>query len=209
MAEPNPERVIRVVKEAADSIVGGIGDVIMAMRDMGRAMSEIAKAVPGRDLTRVLADIATTVAGGLQVTMRSGDRSSDMFVPFESSITGTGTFDVWTPGTGRRYVLRGFAISAVNNVALLPGAAATGRFRFVDSNTTNCVAPVAVYGSTGSASAAIDFALTGTNGPVVVDLREGIRGSVVDAKLQLDCSNDIGAGVIRFNGLVWGTEATS
>ncbi len=158
----------------------------------------------GTRIADALDRLVGALTGSVNVSALDIGSARTHFIPFESSITGTGVFDVWVP-VGRRYVLRGYAISAVVNVALLPGATASGRFRFVDSGTTNCVAPVAVYGSTGSASSAIDVSMTGSQ-PLVVNLHEGIRGSVIGSKLQLDCSNDIGAGVIRFCGLVWGIE---
>ena len=43
------------------------------------------------DLIRALSDLTLAVRGGLQMTTRSGDRSSDFFRPFASLTTITGT----------------------------------------------------------------------------------------------------------------------
>lgn len=156
------------------------------------------------ELIRALSDLTLVIRGGLLTTTRDAN-DSNTYIPFKDEITGTGTFDVWTP-VGTRYVLRGYAITAVVKDALAPGATAPGHLYFVDSGTTNAVAPVASYGATGSTTAAQDYVLTGANGPVVMYLGAGIPGSAVGSKLQLDCSNNINAGTIRFSGVVWGTE---
>lgn len=148
--------------------------------------------------------LAGVLAGQVQVTMLEGGTGRNVYQSFQSSITGTNTATVWTPQTGRRYVLRGFAITAVVRTVL--ASASAHALYFQDSGTgTPTVAPIGAYGATD----AIGTILTGSSGPFVCQLHEGVRGSAVDTVLRVAAGNDIGSGVIRFTGVVWGVEEST
>lgn len=156
------------------------------------------------ELIRALSDLTLAVRGGLQVTRRDADSSSIYQGFVGSAITGTTAATIWTPNTGRRFVLRGFAITAV--VRDILAAAKPGLLYFHDSSSsTQVIAPVAAF----DATAAVGTILTGSSGPFVLDLGSGVRGSAVDTTLKLAASLDIVGGVIRYAGVVWGVEETA
>lgn len=166
------------------------------------------------DLIRALSDLTLAVRGGLQMTTRSGDRSSDQFVAFQGAIGnggggGSTTAVVWTPSAGTRYVLKGFAITAIVRTTL--AATSNHALYFYDSSGTSIVvAPIASYVATqvAAAAAATDLSpiLTGANGPLQVDLCEGVKGSAINTTLNITTGNDIGTGIIRYTGVLWGSE---
>ena len=156
------------------------------------------------DLIRALSDLTLAVRGGLQMTTRSAS-ASDIYQPFiGDSITGTTAVTIWTPSTGRRFVLRGFAITAIVKTTLV--AANPGTLYFHDSSSTTAViCPVGSFATL----AAQDTVLTGSNGPFTIDLGTGVRGTAVDTTLKLAPSLSIGAGEIRYCGVVWGVEESA
>ena len=156
------------------------------------------------DLIRALSDLTLAVRGGLQMTIRSGT-ASDIYQPFiGAAITGTTAVTIWTPSTGKRFVLRGFAITAIVRDVL--AAAKPGTLYFHDSSSsTTVICPVGSFGATDAAGTI----LTGTAGPFTIDLGSGVRGTAVDTTLKLAASLDIGSGVIRYSGVVWGTEESA
>jgi hypothetical protein len=153
------------------------------------------------ELIRALSDLTLAVRGGLQMTQRSAT-ASDIYQPFiNNSITGTTAATIWTPSAGRRFVLRGFAITAIVQTVL--AAANPGTLYFHDSSSgTQVVAPVASF----DATAAAGTILTGSAGPFVLNLGSGVRGTAVGNSLKLAASLDIVGGVIRYAGVVWGVE---
>lgn len=148
-----------------------------------------------------LARLVTALQGGLQVTERSGV-ASDIYVPFQNSVTGTTAFTCWTPSAGRRYVLRGFhMVAIVREVLVTPGTIGAHALFFQDGTGATPVCPIGVYPN----DAPQDTVIRSGDAPPV-DLGTGIRGSVIDSPLKIATGNDIGAGSIRFTGVVWGTE---
>jgi len=156
------------------------------------------------DLIRALSDLTLAVRGGLQMTTRSAS-ASDIYQPFiGAAITGTTAATIWTPSTGRRFVLRGFAITAIVRDVL--AAAKPGTLYFHDSSSASTViCPVGSFGATDAAGTI----LTGTAGPFTIDLGSGVRGTAIDTTLKLAASLDIVGGVIRYCGVVWGTEESA
>lgn len=153
------------------------------------------------DLIRALSDLTLAVRGGLQMTTRSAT-ASDIYQPFiGAAITGTTAATIWTPSTGRRFVLRGFAITAIVRDVL--AAAKPGTLYFHDSSSSSVViCPVGSF----DATAAAGTILTGSAGPFVLNLGSGVRGTAVGNSLKLAASLDIVGGVIRYAGVVWGVE---
>lgn len=146
--------------------------------------------------------LANTLAGQVQVTTLPGATGRNIFQGFVgSAITGTTAATIWTPNTGKRFVLRGFSITAIVRDVL--AAAKPGTLYFHDSSSsTQVIAPCGAFDATAAAGTII----TGANGPYTLNLHEGVRGSAVDTTLKLAASLDIGSGVIRYCGVVWGIE---
>lgn len=147
--------------------------------------------------------LAGTLAGQVQVTTTPGATGRNIFQGFiGDSITGTTAVVVWTPSKGKRFVLRGFSITAIVKTVL--AAANVGTLYFHDSSGASVVvAPCGAFAATAAAGTII----TGSDsGPLTVNLHEGVRGSAVDTTLKLAASLDIGSGVIRYCGVVWGIE---
>jgi len=158
------------------------------------------------DLIRALSELTRSIAGGLQVSTRSADRSNDVFIGIQGSVTGTVAATVWTPATGKSYLLRGFSISAIVRTVLPAGTSAHALFLHDSLSAMQIVAPVGMYPDV----AALSTYVTGNGGaPFTLDLRDGVRGSGVGTTLKLATGNDIGAGIIRFTGVLWGTEVNA
>jgi hypothetical protein len=157
-----------------------------------------------RDLVRGLSAVELALKGVLEMTVRSAT-ASDIYQPFiGAAIAGTTAVTIWTPNAGRRFVLRGFAITAIVRDVLV--AAKPGTLYFHDSSSsTTVIAPVGSFDATAAAGTII----TGSAGPFMLDLGSGVRGKAVDTTLKLAASLDIGAGVIRYCGAVWGVEETA
>jgi hypothetical protein len=148
--------------------------------------------------------LTAVLQGQLQVTTLDGARGRNVFVPFQGAIGNSGgggstTVTIWTPESGKRYVLRGFAITAVVRT-LLAAASAHALYFHDSSSTTAIIAPIGSYGPTD----AVGTILTGTAGPLVCNLHEGVRGTAVGTSLKLTSGNDLSTGIIRFTGVVWG-----
>lgn len=146
-----------------------------------------------------LGRLVVAIQAGLQMTTRSGI-AANTFQAFQNNVTGTTAFTVWTPSTGKRYVLRGWSCIAVVKTVLVTGAGAAHTLFFKDGTGAFPVAPICPYVS----NAAVDTILRADPAPVLLD--SGIAGSVVDSPLTIATGNDIGTGVIRFTGVVWGVE---
>ena len=156
------------------------------------------------DLIRALSDVTLAVRGGLQMTTRSGT-ASEIYQPFiGAAINGTTAATIWTPSTGKRFVLRGFAITAIVRDTLV--AAKPGTLYFHDSSSSSVViCPVGSFGATDAAGTI----LTGTAGPFTIVLRRAVPATATDTTLKLAASLDIGTGTIRYCGVVWGTEESA
>lgn len=157
-----------------------------------------------RDLIDGVRDLVRLFSTPLVVTTFDSTTSREVFLGFSGNdVIGTTKATLWTPSTGRRFVLRGFSITAVVQTVLAASDPST--LRLTDSGNTTTVAPVGSYDATAAAGTII----TGSAGPLTVNLHEGVRGSVVGSTLQLTASNDIGTGRIRYAGVVWGIEETA
>ena len=159
-----------------------------------------------REMLAALRELNRTLSQPTQVTTSSGDRSNDVFRPFQDTgtITGTTGLDVWDPGAGKRFVCRGGIITAVVSTVL--AAANEGTLFFADSGTGKVVAPIGPF----AAAATVVTVITGNFvGPFQFDLREGVKGSVLGAKVQIKSSIDLGSGVIAVAGILWGTEVNA
>lgn len=153
------------------------------------------------ELIHALSDLTLAVRGGLQMTTRSGDRSSDFFRPFASltTITGTTGDDIWTPSTGTRFYLKGaYVLLVVHTVlAATPGV----RFDLIDSASSKVIAPL----GGAEPTAAPGVVICNTR----LDLAEGVKGSAVNAKVQIQASVTIGSGKVSASGILWGEELTA
>ena len=159
-----------------------------------------------REVVEALTRLATVLQSQIQVTTLDGARGSTEFKSFiGDSISGTTSVVVWTPNTGRRFRLRGFAITAIVKTTLV--SANPGVLYFFDSSSaTQVIAPVGSFAKNATQNTIIAGSAEGS---MVVDLQEGVRGTAVNTTLKLGASLDIGAGEIRYCGVTWGVEETS
>lgn len=180
----------------------------VAMRDIARdqtqAQGGLARAVETstRESQRTLSELTLALRAGLQMTTRLAT-ASDVFVPFSdgSTITGTTALDVWNPGASKRFVMRGGYVVAIVSTVL--AAANEITLNFIDSGSGKVIAPIGAAAAAGAAA----LIITGsTIGVLRLDLAEGVRGSVLGAKVQIKPSADISTGVITVSGIVWGVE---
>lgn len=159
-----------------------------------------------REMLAALRELNRTLSQPTQVSTSSGDRSNDVFYPFQdtATITGTTGLVVWPTGAGKRFVCRGGMVTAIVETVL--AATTEGTLFFADSGTGKVVAPIGAFGATGAAASLLSGALAG---PFVFDLKDGVKGSVLGAKVQIKTSLSIVTGVIAVAGILWGTEVTA
>jgi hypothetical protein len=123
---------------------------------------------------------------------------------FAATFTTTGNVAAWTPTTGKKFVLKGFAINAVVTTAL----AGTGTsLHLVDgtavgTNGVNIVWPLAAFSATQAAGSVLR--------QPTVSIQPykpgGFVGSTVSQALRIVANADISTGVIAVSGVVWGDE---
>ena len=126
------------------------------------------------------------------------ERWSNVFRPFysASAITGTSQLTVWDPAVGKKFVLKGFSITAVVRTTL---AAANPKILGFFDNATSayvCDAGISFFGT----------APIGTWFTASRDLAEGIPSAAADNNLILGVPGDLTTGVIEVMGCVWGEE---
>lgn len=143
------------------------------------------------------------MADPVQMTTRSAS-ASDIFYPFQGSVTGTTPFDVWVPASTKRYILRGFQCVAIVKVVLVTGASNAHALYFKDSASPGAGGTICAIGPYAT-NAAVDTVIRSGDAPQM-EFGPGIPGSALGTKLQIASGNDIGSGVIRFTGVVWGVE---
>lgn len=155
-----------------------------------------------REILAALRELNRTLSQPTKVTSASA-RASDWFVPFNDVATLTGTTDlnVWDPTASRRFICRGGWVTAVVHTILATGGAG-GTVYFADSGTGKPVAPIGGFAATAAVGTVISAG-------VPFDLKEGVQGSVLGAKVRIETSVTIGSGVIAVAGVLWGTEVTT
>lgn len=123
---------------------------------------------------------------------------SNVFTPFELSatITGSTLADIWTPASGKKFVLKGFEVTAIVRTAF--AAANPCVLMFYDDSTA---APACSAGMAFEATAVV-----GTWYATARVLREGKTSETADNVLKLGFSASISTGVLSVAGVVWGEE---
>lgn len=126
-------------------------------------------------------------------------RYSDTFKEVSTSFTTTGLATLWTPATGKRFLLKGFNLRASLTTA---ASGATPGSQIVVCDNTVATRVIASLGVITSATEAVtrDFGLAMGN------FGEGIPSALANNILACGCANTVGAGVVLIRGTVWGTE---
>jgi hypothetical protein len=132
------------------------------------------------------------------------DFTSNVYVPFSGTITGTITstanmLAVWSPRE-TRFVLRGGYIHILCLVSL-GGAATAGELLFFDETNAQPVLPITSYNGTGTL---INWVNAVT--PWHFDLGKGFKSAVKNNRLLIGGTLAIGAGQLYCSGLLWGVQ---
>lgn len=115
-----------------------------------------------------------------------------------TTITGTTLASVWTPTGSKKFVLKGFELTAV--VRTVFAAANVRILTFYDNSTA------AVVCSAGMAFQATADVGTFFSTPGVVWLREGVMSATATNVLKLGFNGDISTGVLAVAGVCFGEE---
>ena len=154
-----------------------------------------------------------TIAGELRDTMRDLVRlfstplvinsvvpreDATVYRAINGTITGTTALTVWDPPVGTTFVLKGYLVDAIVDTAVAATAGPVACY-FADSADTNrVVAPIGTFLDNAAEGVALSRD--------VPEMSSGRRGSSATANLVITTNATIGAGVIRFAGVVWGDE---
>lgn len=154
-------------------------------------------------------------------------RASDVFKSVNTTYTSTTLASLWTPASGKKFRLKGANLRCVVTTTLgSTGSEAVGNQLVIcDSVVTSPIAmigalsivdPIAgsTYPGIQLTVAAVTTAtalLIDSSRPIELNLNEGFLSSAADNVLKFGVSTgaaavDIGSGVIRIVGSVWGTE---
>jgi hypothetical protein len=123
---------------------------------------------------------------------------------FSGTFTTTGNVAVWTPATGKKFVLKGFAINAVVTTVL----AGTGTsIHLVDGTSVgasgvNIVWPLAAFSATQAAGSVLRQPTVS----IVPYKSGGFVGTTAGQALRIVADASISTGVIAVSGIVWGDE---
>lgn len=198
-----------IVKGAVDQLARSLSDlgttVSSAISDAATSANSI---ITGglTPINQTLGLIKTTLAGTLNVNAIYATGDATTYKGFTGTLTGTTGVDAWTPDTGKRFLLKGYAVTGIVSTDLLAASAGVLLY-FADSNTSSVVAPIAALAKTAAAETSVIVGASGAVGqPVVVHLGSGRQGSVANAKLQVKTDITIGTGDIKVVGVVWGNE---
>jgi hypothetical protein len=125
---------------------------------------------------------------------------SNVTKPFyaATTITSTTLLSVWTPTSGKKFVLKGFELTAVVRVAM--AAANPKILGWWDDSISS---PICSAGMAFDVGAPIG---TFFSTPGVVWLREGISSGAVNRVLKLGVSGDLMGGTIEVMGCAYGEE---
>ena len=123
---------------------------------------------------------------------------------FSGTFTTTGNVVAWTPATGKKFVLKGFAIQAVVTTTL----AGTGTAIYLNDGTAigtsgvNIVWPLAAFAANQAANSVLRQPTTS----IVPYKPGGFVGSTAGQALRIVADASITTGVIAVSGVVWGDE---
>lgn len=153
-----------------------------------------------KDLTTAVRELNNTLSGVLKVSTSNPGRAASHYVQFNGTFTGTNSLTIWTPSTGNRVVAKRVIIFGVVDTVL--AASKPVSFYLADGGTGEVVAPI----SAAAATAAAGTLLPADGHPVQLDLGDGCPGCAADITLVVKADATIGTGVVRFFGVVLGTE---
>lgn len=153
-----------------------------------------------RDLMGAVRELNGTLSGVLRVSARDVIRDGSEVVPFNGTFTTTGSLTIWTPSTGNRATVKRVIVAGV--VDTLLAAANPVAFYVADATTGDVIAPISAAAATAAAGTLLPAA-----GLVTIDLGAGCPASAIDVALVIKANATIGSGVVRFFGVVIGSEA--
>ena len=128
------------------------------------------------------------------------NQEATVFKSFAGVVSGTGGLTVWTPASGKKFVVKGFAIGAV--VATTLTGTAT-QLHLVDDSyaAANILWPLASY----SATAAAGTVLRSPTPTVLPFKPNGFVGSAINRVVKIVCDAAAGQN-ISVSGVIWGDE---
>lgn len=119
---------------------------------------------------------------------------------FTGSVATTVGVTAWTPATGKKFVLKGFAINAVVGVVL--NGTATSLW-LVDSTVSTLIYPLAAFSATQAANSVLRAPTT----TVLPNKSGGFVSAAANNALKLVGDATVGTtGTIVVSGIVWGDE---
>jgi len=125
---------------------------------------------------------------------------ASVFKPFVGNVSGTGGLTIWTPATGKKFVVKGFAISAVVS-ALLSGTGVA--LHLVDDSyaAANILWPLASF----SATAAAGTVLRSPTPTTLPYKPNGFVSSAANRVVKIVADASTGSN-IAVSGVIWGDE---
>ncbi len=204
-----------IVKGAVDQLARSLNDlgsiVSGSIEKSGQsATSGLTTVISSVNAT--LGQIKSILAGVINVNAIYADGESSVYNGFSGSLTSTTALTVWTPSTGKRFLLKGYAITGIVSPDVLAASAGVLIYLADGGNSNAVVAPVATIHKTAAADVtaftAGNSGTSATGTPVVVNLGSGRRGSATGSSGTLKLTTDItiGSGDIKVVGVVWGRE---
>ena len=206
-----------VVKSATDQLSRALYDlgslVASTIEKSGASSTDLLVSVLSNGINVTLGQIKSVLAGTLKIEALYADGESDVYKGFSGSITGTTALTVWTPNSGKRFLLKGYAIAGIVGPTNPIAAASCVLLYLADGGMSNgVVAPIATIHKDGAinvtAFAAGNTGTSVTGTPVVVNLGSGRKGSAGGSSgpLRITTDIDISTGTIKLVGVVWGRE---
>ena len=151
------------------------------------------------ELIRALSDLTLAVRGGIPVTIVDPRREASIYYSGRGIITAAGTLVVWAVPAEKRFLLKGFIVTAVVTDTLAAASGEAGILYFLDdADSDRPVCPIGAFDDTAAIG-------TWFNRDVP-DLGSGIRGSALGSNLKIAFYEDIGGGNIEVQWCVWGDE---
>lgn len=120
---------------------------------------------------------------------------ANVFKTVSGQVTTTGTLDIWTPATGKKFRLKAIYVDAVVDT-ILAATGTTGVYLQVFDDST-AIIDVAAFTNTAAA---------GTAKSRMIDLRQGYVAALADKKLKIGFSASISTGKVNLSVFAIGTE---
>ena len=122
----------------------------------------------------------------------------DTFKPVNVELTTTGTSTIWTPASGKKFVVYGWDIHILTTVTLAAAAGGVALCLYDASvSDANIIGTLEALRSDASAGQMFHSQL---------DRRFGHTSATADQALIVGPAIDITTGKVRISGTVWGTE---